>query len=232
MFRKHVSFIFIKNSVFVLLYCIIGIRTGGYAMDTLNEADKTFLLAAARQAITQFLSDGTVNEVPEAQLSEAVKDERACFVTLQKRGSGLRGCIGTFDTDTPLYRNVLSRAVAAATQDYRFGRVDLSEMKDIQIEISVLTPPEPLAVSSPDDLLDTIRPGIDGVILKTRFGAGQSTFLPQVWDQLPDKERFFSHLCLKQGAPANAWRDDFSNVAVYTYQAVKFKEAGFGGDNR
>ncbi|MDP8217712.1 MAG: AmmeMemoRadiSam system protein A [Candidatus Theseobacter exili] len=199
-------------------------------METLKESDKILLLRLARETIVEFLSNGTVSNVSADQFDEALNANRACFVTLQKRGSGLRGCIGTFDTGSPLYENVISRAIAAATQDYRFNRVDISEMKDIKIEISVLTPPEPLIVSSADELLDKIKPDIDGVILKTRFGGRQSTFLPQVWDQIPSKEQFFSHLCMKQGAPDNAWKDDFKHVEIFTYQAIKFEENKYGGD--
>jgi AmmeMemoRadiSam system protein A len=196
----------------------------------LTDQDKTFLLKLARETITLYLKDGSSPKVDEKNLSDNLKQKLACFVTLNHRRSGLRGCIGMFERTTPLYKNVISRAIAASTQDTRFEMpVALSELKDIQIEISVLTEPKDLPFTSPEDLLAKLRPNIDGVILYTRHGYGQSTFLPQVWEQLPDKEEFLGHLCMKHGAPAKAWKTDYKNTRVQIYQAVVFHEPGYGG---
>jgi len=135
----------------------------------------------------------------------------------------LRGCIGIFERTRPLYKNVISRAVAASQDSrFQFNPVSYEEMKDIIIEISVLTEPQPLAFDSPRDLLDKLRPGIDGVILSTRYGS--STYLPQVWDMFPGKDAFLSSLCEKHGAPADTWRREYDHIRVQVYQAVVFGE--------
>ena len=188
-------------------------------MDTLSDADKTFLLKAARQAITQVLSRGTVSEIPEEQLSEAIKADRACFVTLEKRGSGLRGCIGTFDTDTPLYRNVLSRAVAAATQDYRFmnNPVTVGEMKKINIKISVLSELKKI------DSVEEIEVGKHGIWIKQDGRGG--TYLPEVATELGwNRTEFLEHCCVeKAGLSKDAWKKE-AEIYIYTSQILDEKE--------
>jgi AmmeMemoRadiSam system protein A len=127
-----------------------------------------------------------------------------------------------FEFNSPLYKNIISRAKAAATEDSRFSPVTAADLKDINIEISILTEPKDLKFSDPQDLLNKIIPFEDGVILYTLYGA--STYLPQVWEQLPDKEEFLSNLCEKHGAPGNYWRDSYKNLRVQIYKAVHFKE--------
>jgi AmmeMemoRadiSam system protein A len=131
-----------------------------------------------------------------------------------------------FSRTRPLYVNVIDRAIASATQDSRFPQVKYSELKGIKIEISVLTEPKPMEFSSPEDLLAKLRPLKDGVILETRYG--ESTFLPQVWEQLPEKEAFLGHLCMKHGAPADTWKRDYKNLKVLVYEAVVFGEEDYG----
>jgi uncharacterized protein len=105
-------------------------------------------------------------------------------------------------------------------EDYRFPPVQASELKDIEIEISRLTIPQPLDYEGPVDLLDKLRPGVDGVILKDGFR--RATFLPQVWEKLPDKAAFLTHLCQKMGAAADLWRR--KKIEVLTYQVEEFHE--------
>ena len=126
-----------------------------------------------------------------------------------------------------LYQNVMNRAVTAATRDPRFPKVTLDELKNIKIEISVLTEPKQLNFSSPDDLLSKLQPLIHGVILQTPYGS--STYLPQVWEQLPDKQEFLSRLCQKHGAPYHLWKTDHKKIKISTYQAIVFGEEKFGG---
>jgi len=198
-----------------------GSKEGG-----LTEGEKGFLLDLARQTLFWYLKDRSKPEVDVKALPEGVKAPLPCFVTLEKRGYGLRGCIGMFEPSSPLYANVISRAIAAATQDPRFTPVTLQELRNIRIEISVLTLPEALPFSSPQDLLNKLRPLKDGVILKTRYGS--STFLPQVWEQLPDKEEFLAHLCMKHGAPSDTWKKDWKNTEVEIYHANVFSEDTWG----
>jgi len=143
------------------------------------------------------------------------------FVTLNKKGH-LRGCIGTLASSETLKENVRRNAVNAAFHDPRFPPLEVQELDQIAIEVSVLTPPEPLAYDDGEDLIDRLRPGIDGVIL--RKGAASATFLPQVWKQLPRCQDFLSHLCLKAGLPAQAWRE--SHLDVEIYQVQYFEEDG------
>ncbi len=195
---------------------------------TLTTADKEYLVNLARQTLYWYLKDGVVPSPDESILSDNVRQKCACFVTLDKRDVGLRGCMGLFERDRPLYKNVIDRAITAATKDPRFMQVQYHELKDIRVEISVLTEPKPLQFDSPHDLLEKLRSLVDGVILRTRYGFQQSTFLPQVWKQLPDKKDFLSRLCLKQHAPADAWISDYKNVRIWTYQAIVFGEETYG----
>ncbi|MEA3560495.1 MAG: AmmeMemoRadiSam system protein A [Candidatus Omnitrophota bacterium] len=193
------------------------------AMDekyTLKE--KQYLLNLARRALGSYLKNGIVPEVQAGSLPEILKEKRACFVTLTERGHKLRGCIGLFEAKAPLYENVINRAIAAATKDPRFSPVTYDELKDIGIEISVLTLPEELKFDSPQDLLSKLQPKEDGVIIYSRYGS--STYLPQVWQQIPDKEIFLSHLCNKQGIPFDYWRTNYKDIRVEIYHAIVFSE--------
>lgn len=188
----------------------------------LTAGDKAYLVKLARQTLEQYLKDRSVPKPDEAKLSPALKEKGACFVTLEKKTSGLRGCMGTFSFSEPIYKTVIDRAIAAATEDPRFNPVSYDELKDIKLEISVLTVPKELPFSSPEDLLSKLVPMRDGVVLSTRYGG--STFLPQVWEQLPNKEEFLSELCMKHGAPPYTWRDDYRNIKVEIYEAIVFGE--------
>ncbi len=142
------------------------------------------------------------------------------FVTLKKEGQ-LRGCIGSLSSDDPLKDSVRQNALHAAFHDPRFPPLGADEFPLIEIEVSVLTPPAKLSYHGADDLLERLRPGTDGVIL--RKGVASATFLPQVWNQLPRREDFLSHLCLKAGLTAMAWRK--GDLQVETYQVQYFEEA-------
>ncbi|HDL85757.1 MAG TPA: AmmeMemoRadiSam system protein A [Candidatus Acetothermia bacterium] len=183
-----------------------------------NDEQKT-VLALARAQLRQVATGEPAPPIVENQLSPALKRDAACFVTLTKNGV-LRGCIlDSFTPHEPLYKNVLRNVVLAATKDPRFPPVRPSEVDDIRIEISVLDRPHPLAFSGPDDLLSKLVPGRDGVILTTRHG--KSTYLPQVWEDLPDPVQFMSSLCQKQGAPADCWRTD-PMVKIEIYHVFHF----------
>jgi AmmeMemoRadiSam system protein A len=182
--------------------------------------EKQFLLKLARQTLEMYLKNGTMPKVDRGQLSERLIAEKGCFVTLDKKDYGLRGCIGYIMPIKPLYQSIMDNAVNAAIHDPRFPQVAYNELPDITIDISVLTVPQDLPFSSPQDLLAKLVPLRDGVILKTQYGS--STFLPQVWGDLPDKEQFLAQLCRKHGAPADEWRKP--DVSVQTYRAVVFGE--------
>jgi len=185
----------------------------------LAPADARRLLELARTALREVTATGRLPQVDPATLSAALRADGACFVTLTKSGE-LRGCIGHLVAQMPLYQAVLDNTRNAARRDPRFPPVRTNELDQIRIEISVLTPPEPLAFSSPEDLLAKLVPGRDGVILK--IGGRQATFLPQVWEQLPDKAEFLDHLSRKAGLPGSAWRG--RDVQVLTYRVDAFHE--------
>lgn len=189
----------------------------------LSAADREYLLNLARQTVCWYLDDRSVPAPDGKGLPESVKVKAPCFVTLEHKRRGLRGCLGMFERTTPLFMNVISRAVAA-TKDGRFAGdpVTYKEMKDIRIDISVLSEPRNLPFDSPEDLISKLRPNTDGVILFTRYGS--STFLPQVWEQLPDKEEFLGHLCYKHGAPPDTWKTEWRNIRVQVYEALVFSE--------
>lgn len=189
-----------------------------------TDEQKRFLLNLARQTVRAASQGKPLPEVDEKSLAPELKEKKACFVTLTKNGQ-LRGCIGHIYPTEPLYKAVIENAQAAAIYDTRFEPVRPAEVDQIEIEISILTEPQLLAYDTVDDLLKKLRPGIDGVILN--LDGRRSTFLPQVWEQLPDKVDFLNHLSMKAGMPADAWRKP--STKVFTYQVEKFKESEFKG---
>jgi AmmeMemoRadiSam system protein A len=151
--------------------------------------------------------------------SANLQQHGASFVTLTIQGA-LRGCIGTLEAYQPLVLDVVDHAAAAAIEDYRFSPVSPAEIQMIAIEISILTPPTRLEYSSPSDLMKKLNPGEDGVII--RDGRQRATFLPQVWEQLPDPGEFLTHLCQKMGAAGELWKN--KNMEVLTYQVEEFHD--------
>ncbi len=185
----------------------------------LNQAEQGILLRIAREALDSSVRGEPLPAIPLPALPEPLQENGASFVTLTIEGQ-LRGCIGALEAYQPLALDVQEHAVAAALQDYRFPNVRPTELSFIEIEVSVLTPRSPLAYDSPQDLIQKLRPGIDGVVLQDGFR--KATFLPQVWDQISDPEQFLSQLCLKMGANADLWRT--KHIQVFTYQVQEFQE--------
>ena len=173
------------------------------------------LLQLARQSLETSVR-GTSFEGPGAIPAE-VKENSGCFVTLTVGGT-LRGCIGYIEPIKPLYQAVIENAANAALHDPRFQRVTTAELGKIKIEISVLTKPVSLAYNDADDLLKKLVPKRDGVIL--RKGGHQSTYLPQVWEDLPDKVTFLEQLSIKGGMPRDGWK----TAEIKTYRALHFEE--------
>ncbi len=190
---------------------------------TLSEAQGHALVALARQTLLAHFNR-SLPEDQAAALERQIKDpvlNQLCgtFVTLKKNGR-LRGCIGSLEGRQPLVEGVRSNALNAAFHDPRFSPLDSRELDRISVEVSVLTEPHSLDYRDVDDLLAKIRPGVDGVTIRKNFSG--ATFLPQVWEQLPETEEFLSHLCMKAGLPADTWRD--GELAVEIYQVQYFEE--------
>ena len=191
----------------------------GAAGATFTDEQRAFLLAVARKRLAQAATEKWLPGLTVEGVPEALREARGCFVTLNKNGK-LRGCIGYIFPVKPLYEAVADNTVNAALRDSRFPPVKADELAEINIEISVLTVPEKLAFSSPEDLLARLRPNVDGVVL--RFGQRQATYLPQVWQQIPNREAFLGYLSAKAGMPSTAWRKE--GMTVLTYQAEVFHE--------
>ncbi len=185
----------------------------------LTKAEGEILLKIAREALETSVRGEPLPEITLAVFPQTLQDDGASFVTLTINGR-LRGCIGTLDPYQPLAKDVQEHAVAAALQDFRFPNVQPAELSKIRIEVSALTPRSPLLYETPQDLVDQIRPGIDGLILQD--GLRKATFLPQVWEKLPEQELFLSHLCMKMGAPGDLWRK--KPLDVFVYQVQEFHE--------
>lgn len=183
--------------------------------------ERKFLLDLARKSLVEAVHRRKPPEVDAAAVPERLRQDRACFVTLTINGQ-LRGCIGHIFPQEPLYRAVIDNAQSAALHDPRFRPVAPEDVDRIHIEISVLTVPAPLEHASPDDLLARLRPGVDGVVLQV--GRAQSTYLPQVWEKIPEKEVFMNTLAEKAGLAPGAWRDP--RATVLTYQVEAFEEVG------
>jgi len=186
---------------------------------TLNTQQRKILLQTARESIHTGFLEGHPLEVNPADFEEALQARRATFVTLNAHGE-LRGCIGHLEAIQPLIKDVSDNAFSAAFHDNRFPPVGEREFDQLEIHISVLSPPEPLSFSAEEDLLRQIRPGVDGLILQDGYYRG--TFLPSVWEQLPGREEFLAHLKIKAGLPANYWSD---SLQVSRYTTESFSES-------
>ena len=185
----------------------------------LTDTDRSFLLSLARKSIENFANGDPVPTLELGSLSPQLKEQGACFVTLTYRGY-LRGCVGALEPYQSLAEDVREHAVAAAFQDYRFPPVQAKEIREIEIEISYLTRPKVLRYDNQADLPKLLRPNIDGVVI--RDGIRRATFLPQVWEKIPEAEEFLDELCIKMGSPADLWRN--KKLDVMLYQVEEFRE--------
>ena len=185
----------------------------------LTEDEKQYLLKLARETISNALNHLPEPVVNLEALSPNLLGQGASFVTLTRHGE-LRGCIGSLEAHQSLALDVREHAYQAAFEDYRFPPLTRSELPDLSIEISRLTAPAELTYDAPGDLARELTPGVDGVILQD--GYRRATFLPQVWDQLPQAETFLAHLCAKMGSPADVWKHKM--LKVKTYRVEEFHE--------
>jgi len=182
-------------------------------LNQISEEEGLALVELAKIAIREYLKSGRIIDLKEIPF-ENWKKKGASFVTLERKDTGeLRGCIGSIIPFRPLYQDVIYNAIASATKDPRFNPVSLEELPFLKTKVSILSFPQILQYKDPQDLLEKIKPFEDGVILK--LGEYQGTFLPDVWEQIPDKEKFLSHLCLKAGLPPNCWIKYHPEIFIY-----------------
>jgi len=187
--------------------------------DWLSEDEGNYLLVVARNTIKNRLNNMEEPQIDWKNLPEKFQEQLGTFVTLTIDGN-LRGCIGHIIPRETVIEGIRENSINAAFRDPRFPPLSREEFDKIEIEISILTAPEELSYTDADDLLNKLRPGVDGLIIKK--GHYEATFLPQVWDQLPDKEEFLSHLCMKAGLSYDSWRKE--KLQVSTYQVQAFEE--------
>ena len=176
------------------------------------------LVQVARRTIAAKL--GTLDEpdqvVPDRDLVDpAFQGKRGTFVTLKLKGQ-LRGCMGCLTPSETIMEGIQRNAINAAFNDPRFPALTPVELDQAEIEISILTSPRELQYTGGNDLLEKLKPTIDGVILKK--GMARATFLPQVWEQIPGTQDFLAHLCSKAGLSPDEWRKGDLGVSIYQVQ--------------
>jgi AmmeMemoRadiSam system protein A len=198
-----------------------GERTMGTA-EWLSEDEGNYLVTVARETIKNRLNKAEQSPIHGKDLPEKFQEQLGTFVTITIDGN-LRGCIGHIIPQETVIEGIQENAINAAFRDPRFPPLTGEEFDRIEIEISILTAPQELDYSDPEDLLRKLRPGKDGVIIKK--GYREATFLPQVWDQLPDKEEFLTHLCMKAGLSHDSWRKEKLQVSTYQVQAFEEEKA-------
>jgi AmmeMemoRadiSam system protein A len=176
------------------------------------------LLQIARSAISNKLGQAVALPEPSGEAADTLQAAGASFVTLNQQGQ-LRGCIGSLQAHRPLMVDIQANAIAAALHDPRFAPLRLVELEITTVEVSVLSAMQPMPFSSEADALAQLRPGVDGVVFE--FGHYRSTFLPQVWEQLPNARQFMAHLKHKAGLTPDFWA---AEVRLQRYTVAKFKE--------
>lgn len=179
---------------------------------SLNKDHQQRLLALAKTAIQHGLQTGRPLPVNLAGFPAELMECRATFVTLNKHQQ-LRGCIGVLEAFRPLAEDIAENAFRAAFKDPRFPPLTADEFDELEIHLSILTPAEPILFTSEQDLITQLQPGIDGLILEENHLRG--TFLPSVWEQLPEPAQFLRHLKQKAGLPPDYWSE---NIRVYRYR--------------
>lgn len=182
----------------------------------LTESERRQVLGVAEVSIRYGLRTSRPPSVPLEGFRGALREARASFVTL-RHGETLRGCIGTLTAARPLVQDVAANAYAAAFCDPRFRPLQMVELHGMEVHISVLGTPEPMRFSSEHDLISQLRVGVDGLVIEE--GRRRGTFLPSVWDVLPDPRVFLGQLKQKAGLPEGYWS---ASLQVHRYQVESF----------
>ena len=191
-------------------------RHAASAADPLTLAERQLLLQVAREAIRSPLEGEKQFHIQLERFPESLREARASFVTINLSGK-LRGCIGSLEPHRPLVLDVAHNAQAAAFQDPRFSALTHPEYLAADVHLSVLSIPERIQVASRQALIDQLRPGVDGLIISER--GRRATYLPSVWSQLGDPERFVFELRKKAGLSPDGWSNE---TEVSLYQTEEF----------
>lgn len=174
------------------------------------------LLLVARDSVSHGLQEGRPLPVDPEAHPPPLRELRACFVTLRIAGV-LRGCTGSLEAMRPLVMDVAHNAFSSAFRDPRFSPVCAEELPRLEFSISILGPPDPIHFTSPEDLVSNLEPGRDGVILEV--ARRRTTFLPQVWKDIPDPQRFLAALKTKAGLEPDEWPTDL-RVFRYAVESI------------
>ncbi len=188
----------------------------------LDDTERTYCTVLARKSIDFALANNSLFKLSAEEVKSIPKkllEKKACFVTLTIDGD-LRGCIGHLVAIQALYLDIIENAFSAAFSDPRFPSLSKKEFSKLKIEVSVLTIPVELNFSSPSELLEKLVVGKDGLIITK--GQRSATFLPSVWRELPQKEDFLSHLCMKAGLGDEEWLSP--GLKVQRYYSIKASE--------
>lgn len=179
-----------------------------------------YLLQLSRRAIEKYLNTQEILLIDPDALSSVLLKKQATFVTLTLHND-LRGCMGELEPQKPLYQSVIDNSLASAFLDPRFPPLSNAELQQIKIEISLLSPLQKVpSFTKLNQLLNYLKQKQPGLVIKK--GNHQATFLPQVWEELPQPTEFLSQLCLKAGLPKNEWEKLDLEMKEYTVE--KFKE--------
>ena len=184
----------------------------------LGDADKGTLLGLARESIEAGLDLRTLAPLPPRSYPASLQEHRSAFVTLHL-DQALRGCCGSIEPHYPLFEEVWRSAAAAAFGDPRFPALRASEWPHTHVHVSVLERLQPMPSSSEEEVLNWLQPGADGVVLQ--LGFARATFLPSVWEQLPDKRSFLQHLKAKAGWPVDFWSPE---IQAWRYGTESFED--------
>jgi len=187
--------------------------------EKLDIEEQKILLRLAREAMERGVRGEELPALDLSRLPASLREEGSSFITLTRDGQ-LRGCIGSLEAYQSLAEDVREHAIAAALKDPRFPPVREEELSGIRIEVSRMTPPVALEYKDANDLLSKLHPFVDGVIL--RDGFQRTTFLPQVWEKIPDPADFLDNLCYKMRATPDLWRS--KHLDVLTYRVEEFHE--------
>jgi len=175
------------------------------------------LFSIVKKSIKYGLENNSRLIINPEEFDSVLREKRATFLTLHLNGA-LRGCIGSLSADKSLIEDLSSNAYSAAFRDSRFSSLKESEFDQLHYHISILTQSTPILFKSEKDLIDQLRPYIDGLVLKEGMNSG--TFLPSVWEQLPDREMFLKHLKQKAGLSQDYWSD---SVTIDRYEVYSFE---------
>jgi len=184
---------------------------------------KKFLLKLSRQTLKAYfanqLNDNFYQTIEQKIKNSFLKEKRGTFVTLTDISGNLRGCIGHLKPVQVLWRDIIDNTLSSAFSDPRFMPLTENELERIKVEISILSPLKKLDYQNTNDLLKKLRPGKDGVLIKS--GLNRATFLPQVWQKVKSKEEFLEHLCLKAGLDKQEWHQGSLKVWLYGVEEIK-----------